>query len=63
MQKVVLYIKNSDGDFQRLDMFDDETITLTQKIQDVRDIAKIFMDFSETFTIPASRENLSLIHI
>jgi len=57
MQKVVLYIKNSDGDFQRLDMFDDETITLTQKIQDVRDIAKIFMDFSETFTIPASREN------
>lgn len=57
MQKIVLYIKNSDGDFQRLDMFDDETITLTQKIQDVRDIAKIFMDFSETFTIPASREN------
>ena len=57
MQKIVLYIKNSDGDFQRLDMFDDETITLTQKIQDVRDIAKVFMDFSETFTIPASREN------
>ena len=57
MQKVVLYIKNSDGDFQRLDMFDDETITLTQKIQDVKDIAKVFMDFSETFTIPASREN------
>ena len=57
MQKIVLYIKNSDGDFQRLDMFDDETITLTQKIQDVRDIAKIFMDFSQTFTIPASREN------
>ena len=33
MQKVVLYIKNSDKDYQRVDMFDDETISLTSKIQ------------------------------
>ena len=38
-------------------MFNDETITLTSKIQDVRDISKVFTDFSQTFTIPASKEN------
>ena len=57
MQKVVLYIKNSDKDYQRVDMFDDETISLTSKIQDVRDIGKVFMDFSQSFTVPASRDN------
>jgi len=57
MQKIVLYIKDGDGVYRRVDMFDDETISLTSKIQDVRDIAKVFTDFSETFTVPASREN------
>jgi len=57
MQKIVLYIKDGDGVYRRVDMFDDETITLTSKIQDVRDIGKVFTDFSETFTVPASREN------
>ena len=57
MQKVVLYIKNSDKDYQRVDMFDDETISLTSKIQDVRDIGKVFMDFSQSFTVPASKDN------
>ena len=57
MQKIVLYIKDGDGVYRRVDMFDDETISLTSKIQDVKDIAKVFTDFSETFTVPASREN------
>ena len=57
MQKIVLYIKDGDDVYRRVDMFDDETITLTSKIQDVRDIGKVFTDFSETFTVPASREN------
>ena len=57
MQKIVLYIKDSDNVYQRVDMFDDETISLTSKIQDVRDIGKVFMEFSETFTVPASKEN------
>ena len=57
MQKIVLYIKDGDDVYRRVDMFDDETISLTSKIQDVRDIAKVFTDFSETFTVPASKEN------
>lgn len=38
-------------------MFKDESVTLTQSIQNIRDIAKIFTDFSRTFTIPASKTN------
>ena len=57
MQIIVLYIKDTEGIYRRVDMFDDETISLTSKIQDIRDIAKVFTDFSQTFTIPASKEN------
>ena len=57
MNKVLLYIKDSDGTFQEVDLFEDETITVTSKIQDIRDIAKIFTDFSQSFTLPASKKN------
>jgi hypothetical protein len=38
-------------------LFEDETISVTSKIQDIRDISKVFTDFSQSFTIPASRKN------
>ena len=57
MNKVLLYIKDSDGNFQEVDLFEDETITITSKIQDIRDISKIFTDFSQSFTLPASKKN------
>ena len=57
MNKVLLYIKDSDGAFQEVDLFEDETITVTSKIKDIRDIAKIFTDFSQSFTLPASKKN------
>ena len=47
-----LYVEN-----QLVEMFDDESITLTQTIQDVRSIDKIFSDFSKTFSVPASETN------
>jgi hypothetical protein len=52
MQTIQLYIEG-----QRVDMFKDESVSLTQSIQNVRDISKIFTDFSRTFTLPASRTN------
>jgi len=47
-----LYVEN-----QLVEMFDDESVTLTQTIQDVRNIDKIFSDFSKTFSVPASETN------
>lgn len=50
----------TDINFQRLDLFEDETITLTQSIQDIRDIEKVFTDFSKSFSLPASATNNKL---
>lgn len=52
MQEIQLYIEG-----QRVDMFKDESVVLTQTIQNIRDIGKVFTDFSKTFTLPASRVN------
>lgn len=38
-------------------MFKDESITLTQTIQNVKDIGSIFTDFSQSFSVPASKVN------
>jgi hypothetical protein len=52
MQQIQLYIEG-----QRLDLFEDENISLTDSIQNVRDIAKIFTSFTKDFNLPASRNN------
>ena len=57
MKQPILYIKDRDGNYQQIEMFSDETITITSKIQDARDISKVFTDFTKTFTVPASKEN------
>jgi hypothetical protein len=58
MQRTVqIYVKDVDGNYQRLDLFKDENISITDKIQDVRDIAKVFTEFSQSFSVPASKTN------
>ncbi len=52
MQQVQLYIGN-----ERVELFKDETISLTESIQNVKDVAKVFTDFTKTFTVPASKTN------
>jgi hypothetical protein len=52
MLALKLYVKG-----QQVDLFKDESVTLTQSIQDVRNIDKVFTDFSRTFTVPASKAN------
>ena len=42
---------------KQVELFKDESITLTQSIQDIKDISKIFTDFSRTFSVPASKNN------
>jgi hypothetical protein len=52
VQSIQLYIGN-----ERVELFDDESISLTQTIQNVRDIGSIFTDFSQSFSVPASKTN------
>ena len=52
MRRLQLYIGND-----RVDLFKDETVSLTQTIQNVKDIAKVFTEFTQTFSVPASRTN------
>ena len=52
MIEMQLYVEN-----QRLDLFADESVTLTDSIQNVRDIEKIFTSFSQSFNLPASKTN------
>jgi hypothetical protein len=42
---------------QQLELFKDESVTFTQTIQEVRDIQKIFTDYTRTFSIPATKNN------
>ena len=52
MRILQLYIGN-----QRVDLFKDESVSLTQTIQNVKDIAKVFTEFTQTFSVPASDVN------
>ena len=52
MQSVQLYIGS-----ERIELFDDESVVLTQSIQNVKDISKIFTDFTRTFSVPATAKN------
>ena len=52
MQNIQLYIEG-----QRVDMFNDETVSITDTIQNVKDIGKIFTAFSRTFSLPATKIN------
>ena len=55
MVQLQLYIEG-----QEVEMYKDESISLTQSIQDIKDISKIFTDFSKTFNVPASKINNKL---
>ena len=55
MQKLQLYIDDT-----RVDLFEDETVSITQSIQNVKDLAKVFTEFTQTFSLPASKTNNKL---
>tara|TARA_A100001015_G_C15040458_1_gene739277 strand:- start:353 stop:2425 length:2073 start_codon:yes stop_codon:yes gene_type:complete len=52
VQKIELYIQG-----QRVELFKDESVTITDSIQNVRDIEKVFTAFTKSFSIPASKTN------
>jgi hypothetical protein len=56
MNKVDIYVNGF-----RLDIFDDEEISINLSVQNVQDISKVFTDFTQGFTIPASPRNSEIL--
>jgi hypothetical protein len=42
---------------ERLDTFKDEDVNITLSIQNIKDISRLFTDFTQNFQVPASRQN------
>jgi hypothetical protein len=61
MREVGLFVKVGDA-YKRLELFSDENIELSSSVQNVQDISKVFSDFTQGFTIPATTYNASIIH-
>lgn len=59
MRKVDLYIETveNSGNYSKIELFNDEEITVSSSIQNVNDISKIFTDYSQSFTVPSSVVN------
>jgi len=52
MRSVQVYIEG-----RRLELFQDEQISVNSSVQNIADISKVFTDFSQSFTVPASPYN------
>lgn len=58
MREIQLFIKpEGETDYVKIDLFGDESISLTQTIKNANDVSKMFTDFSKSFTVPASKIN------
>lgn len=53
---VGLFIK-TDNEFLRVDFFNDEKISLNSSIQNISNISVVTTDFSQSFTVPATKQN------
>lgn len=61
MLKVSIYIQDRiTSEYNRVDLFDDEKISVTSSIQNINDLSKTYTDFSQTFVVPASSNNNSI---
>jgi hypothetical protein len=50
--EVQLYIKG-----QKIDLFEDEKISINLSIKNINDLSKVLTDFTQTFNIPATKNN------
>jgi len=57
MRGVSVYIEG-----QKIDLFDDEQITVKSTQQNIQDISKVFTDFSQSFSVPASVNNNAIFN-
>ena len=63
MRKVSIYIEDTreSGNYSQLELFNDEEININLSVQNIKDISKVFTDFTQSFTIPASSINNALL--
>ena len=59
MRSVQIYIEDTreSGNYSELELFQDETININLSVQNVKDISKVFTEFTQSFTVPASKTN------
>lgn len=62
MRSVQIYIESErdSNDYTEIELFNDEKIEINLSIQNIQDISKVFTDFSQSFTVPASSINNSI---
>ena len=56
-RRIQIYIEGT-----KIDLFEDEQIVVNSTIQNISDISKIYCDFSQSFTVPASTTNNKIFH-
>jgi len=65
MKRIVdIYVESisGSGNYSKLELFNDEKIDINLSVQNVQDISKVYTDFTQSFTIPASTVNNSILH-
>lgn len=59
---IELLINNGGANgFEPLELYTDEKISITQNVNNFRDISKVFADYSQTFTLPCSPHNNAIL--
>ena len=59
MNVVSIYI-TVDSIAKRIELFNDEKISVTSALSNANDVGKVFTDYSQSFTVPASEHNNSI---
>jgi hypothetical protein len=49
------------SEYQRLDLFKDEKISITSQIGNANDIGKLYTDYTQSFSVPASKTNNQIL--
>ena len=57
MRKVDIYIETTDDNYSKIELFSDEQININSSIQNIQDLSKVYTDFTQSFTVPASTIN------
>lgn len=60
MKRIVdIYVESisGSGDYLKLELFNDEKIDINLSVQNIQDISKVYTDFTQSFTVPASANN------